>query len=107
VNLRSAALLVLLATAAASVVPCTPATAAAASLRSASAEGPPSLLPACHCGCKQRPSAAGTPTAPGFALLNAAVEFEPPSGITPLPAAPLLAMNVFTDPPEPVPLVVI
>jgi hypothetical protein len=107
VKLRIAALLILLATAAAGVVPCPTPLEAPATLQAASARtAPPSLLPACHCGCKERPSAAGVATAPGLALFTAAVEIEPPLGSAPHPAAPLLATSLLPDPPEPVPLVV-
>jgi hypothetical protein len=106
VKLRIAALLVLLATAAAGVVPCPTPPEAVSSLRTASSQVPPFLVPACHCGCKQRPSAAGTPTAPGFALRSAAIPIELPLGSTPLPEASPQLVSVHPDAPEPVPLVV-
>ena len=105
-KLRIAALLVLLTTAAAGFVPCAMPLEAAASLRTSAAQAPPSLLPACHCGCKERPSVAGTPTAPGFALRSAPIALEAPSGRVAYPEfSPRLA-SIPPDAPEPVPLVV-
>jgi len=106
VKLRIATLLVLLATAAAGVVPCPTPLEAVASLSAASEQAPASLLPACYCGCKERPSVAGTPTAPGFALRSAPILLEAPPGSVEHPEfSPRLA-SVHPDAPEPVPLVV-
>ncbi len=114
---RLLALAALAAVLSAAVVPCPPAFAAPAAQMSAAADGgaddafcrsiprPPDLVPACPCGCHQRPSAAGTPTGPGFALLPARELPVVPSLTFTYPVLETVAPPEPASAPDPVPLV--
>jgi hypothetical protein len=117
--LRTAALGLVAAVLAGALVPCggpppeAPAAAASVLAGAAADDGawcgrsePPQLVPACPCGCAQRPQVAGVPVGVGLAVRAAPPRLEvapaPPSAPL-LPACRACAGVVRT--PDPVPLV--
>jgi hypothetical protein len=115
---RLLALTAVMAVLSAAMLPCPPAAAAqdASSVAAASASAasgafcrsiprPPDLLPACYCGCHERPSAGGTPTAPGLALLTPPVSLAVPTDAFSYLESEVHAPLAPASAPDPVPLV--
>lgn len=66
---------------------------------------PPDLLPACPCGCDQRPHVADVPLGVGLAVRATAPRLVVPPAPTSHPAVPVLRVSAgVTRTPDPVPL---
>lgn len=66
---------------------------------------PPQLLPACPCGCEQRPQVAGVPVGVGLAVRTALPRLILPPAPTSAQALPALRASAgVTRTPDPVPL---
>jgi hypothetical protein len=115
---RAAALGLFVAVLAGGLVPCgePPPDVSAAPLAAASVSDdgawcgrtePPQLLPACPCGCEQRPHVAGVPVGVGLAVRTVLPRLILPPAPTSAPARPALRASAgVTRTPDPVPLFV-